>query len=78
MPADVGRFAHIESVHVQDRIVIGADPYNSEQPILRARPVNDDGTPIRRAVPIGPDEGGEPVEQPVIKLQPPPRMKIEF
>jgi penicillin-binding protein 1A len=78
MPADLGRFAHIDAVRIQDKIIIGADPYNSEQPVLRAKPVNDDGTPIRRAVPIGPDEGGEPVEQPVIKLQPPPRMKIEL
>lgn len=76
--ADLGRFAHIEAVHVQGKIIIGADPYNSEQPVLRAKPLNDDGTPIRRAVPIGPEEGGEPVEQPVIKLQPPPRMKIEL
>jgi len=77
-PADLGKFAHIEAVRIQDKIIVGADPYNSEQPVLRAKPVNDDGTPIRRAIPIGPDEGGATVEQPVIKLQPPPRMKIEL
>jgi|JI6StandDraft_1071083.scaffolds.fasta_scaffold00504_13 membrane peptidoglycan carboxypeptidase len=77
-PADLTKYAHIEAVRIQDKIIVGADPYNSEQPVLRAKPVNDDGTPIRRAIPIGPDEGGAPVEQPVIKLQPPPRMKIEL
>ncbi|GEP44997.1 hypothetical protein BGE01nite_42880 [Brevifollis gellanilyticus] len=79
IPADISKYAHLDSVHIQDTIVIGLDPYNSEQPILRARPVNDDGSPIRRAVPVGPEDGGEPVsEQPVIKLQPPPRLKIEL
>lgn len=79
LPADLSKYAHLEAVHIQDKIIIGADPYNSEQPVLRARPVNEDGTPIRRAVPVGPEDGGDPVsEQPVIKLQPPPRLKIEL
>jgi penicillin-binding protein 1A len=79
LPADLYRYAHIEPIRVRDAIIIGPDPYNSEQPVLRARPVNDDGSPIRRAVPVGPEEGGDPaVEQPVIRLQPPPRMKIEL
>ncbi len=80
LPADLHRFAHIEPVHIHDPIILGSDPYNSERPILRARPVNDDGSPIRRAVPVGPDEGGDPspAEKPVIKLQPPPRLKIEL
>jgi len=76
--ADTSKFAHIEPVHVQDMTVLGPDPYNSEQPILRARPVNDDGTPIRRAVPVSADEGGDAIEAPIIKLKPPPPMKIEF
>jgi penicillin-binding protein 1A len=71
------KYSHIEAVHVQDTTIVGTDPYNSEQPILRARPVNEDGTPIRRAVPVGPEEG-EPEEQPVLKLKPPPGLKIEF
>jgi penicillin-binding protein 1A len=80
LPADLHRFAHIEPVHIQGPIIIGADPYNSERPVLRARPVNDDGSPIRRAVPVGPEEGGDPspAEKPAIKLQPPPRLKIEL
>jgi penicillin-binding protein 1A len=78
LPADLTRYAHLEAVHMRDPIIIGADPYNSEQPVLRARPVNEDGSPIRRAVPIGPEEGGEPIEAPVIKLKAPPPMKIEL
>ncbi|TDU71014.1 penicillin-binding protein 1A [Prosthecobacter fusiformis] len=75
--AGSSKFVNIEPVHLQDPIIIGDDPYNSEKPVLRARPVNDDGTPILRAVPVGVDEGGFS-EQPVIKLKPPPTMKIEL
>lgn len=78
LPADLTRYAHLDAVHMRDPIIIGDDPYNSEQPVLRARPVNEDGSPIRRAVPIGPEEGGEPIEAPVIKLKAPPPMKIEL
>jgi penicillin-binding protein 1A len=75
--ADAGKFAHIEPVHVRDVVIIGSDPYDAEQPVLRARPVNEDGTPIRHAVPVDPHEG-DPKEEPVLKLKPPPPMKIEF
>jgi penicillin-binding protein 1A len=71
------KYAHIEAVHIMNPSIVGTDPYNSEQPILRARPVNEDGSPIRRAVPIGPDES-EAEDQPVLKLKPPPGLKIEF
>ncbi|WP_346334814.1 transglycosylase domain-containing protein [Prosthecobacter sp. SYSU 5D2] len=75
--AEASKFANVEPVYLQDPIIIGEDPYNSEKPILRARPVNDDGTPILRALPVGVDESGIS-EQPVIKLKPPPPMKIEL
>jgi membrane peptidoglycan carboxypeptidase len=75
--ADASKFANVEPVYLQDPIIVGEDPYNSEKPILRARPVNDDGTPILRALPVGVEEGGA-LEQPVIKLKPPPPMKIEL
>ncbi len=78
LPADLNKYAHLEAVHMQDPIVVGPDPYNSEQPVLRARPVNEDGSAIRRAVPISPEESNEPAEQPVIKLKPPPALKIEL
>lgn len=71
------KYSGVEPVHVQDATIIGVDPYNAEQPILRARPVNDDGSPIRRAVPVGPQEG-DPEEVPVLKMKPPPGLKIEF
>lgn len=75
---DAGKFAHIEPVRMQDLTILGLDPYDAEQPILRARPVNDDGTPIRRAVPVGPADGA-PVEEevPILKLKPPPRLNID-
>jgi len=76
--ADAGRFVNVEPVHMRDPLIIGADPYNSIMPVLRARPVNDDGSPILRALPVGPDEGGAPEEAPVIRLKPPPPMKIEL
>jgi penicillin-binding protein 1A len=78
LPADLNKYAHLEAVHMQDPIVVGPDPYNSEQPVLRARPVNEDGSAIRRAVPINPEESNEPAEKPVIKLKPPPALKIEL
>jgi penicillin-binding protein 1A len=78
LPADLSKFAHVEAVHIRDPIIVGTDPYNSELPILRARPVNDDGSPIRRAVPVGPEEGGDFIDQPLLKLKPPPPMKIEL
>lgn len=75
--AEASKYANIEAVHLQDPIILGSDPYNSEQPVLRARPVNDDGTPILRAVPVDVGEG-DPAEQPVIQLKPPPPMKIDL
>ena len=76
--ADAAKFANVEPVHIRDPLIVGSDPYNSYQPILRARPVNDDGSPILRALPVGPDEGGEPMEAPLIRLKPPPPLKIEL
>lgn len=76
--AEAGRFANVEPVHLQDPIIVGDDPYNSEKPVLRARPVNDDGSPILRAVPVGVGEEDAIEEQPIIQLKPPPPMKIEL
>ena len=71
------RWMHIEPVRMKALTVIGEDPYNSEQAVPRASPVNDDGTPIRKAIPVdaveAPDEEG-----PKLKLAPPPPMKIEL
>lgn len=77
MMADANKYVNIEAVHLQDPIILGDDPYNSEKPVLRARPVNEDGTPILRAVPVDVGEG-DPTEQPIIELKPPPPMKIEL
>ncbi len=76
--ADTGKYAHVEPVHVRDPIIVGADPYNAFQPILRARPVNDDGSPILRALPVEGEETVDPADQPAVQLKPPPPLKIEL
>lgn len=71
------KWVHIEPVRMKALTVIGEDPYNSEMAVPRASPVNDDGTPIRKAIPVdavdSPDDEG-----PKLKLAPPPPMKIEL
>jgi hypothetical protein len=44
--------------------------------VPKASPVNDNGTPIRKAIPV--DPAGEPDSEPVLKLAPPPPMKIDL
>ena len=74
--AESAKWVHIEPVRMQALTVIGADPYASEQAIPRARPVNDDGSPIRKAIPV--DAVEAPGEGPTLKLAPPPPMKIDL
>lgn len=74
--ADAAKWIHIEPVRMQALTVIGEDPYNAEQAVPRARPVNDDGTPIRKAIPV--DAVNESDDGPVLKLPPPPPMKIDL
>ncbi len=74
--ADAAKWSHVEPVRMQALTVIGGDPYGSEQAIPRARPVNDDGTPVRKAIPV--DGSTEPDAGPVLKLTPPPPMKIDL
>lgn len=74
--ADAAKWAHVEPVRMQALTVIGGDPYGSEQAIPRARPVNDDGTPVRKAIPV--DGNTEPDAGPSLKLAPPPPMKIDL
>lgn len=76
MIADSAKYAHIEPVRMQALTVIGDDPYGSEQAIPRARPVNEDGTPVRKAIPVDPTS--EPDVGPTLKLAPPPPMKIDL
>ncbi len=76
MIADASKWFHIEPIRMQALTVIGDDPYASEQAIPRARPVNDDGTPVRKALPV--DAVNETKDGPVLKLAPPPPMKIEL
>lgn len=74
--ADAAKWVHIEPVRMQGLTIIGDDPYNAEQAVPRARPVNDDGTPIRKAIPVEAVNTDE--DSPVLKLAPPPPMKIEI
>ena len=70
-------FSHIQPVRMQGLTILGKDPYNSEQPIPRAQPLNDDGTRVLRALPVdGP--GGDVQESLPIKIAPPPKLKIEL
>jgi hypothetical protein len=38
--------------------------------------VNEDGSPVKKAIPV--DPGEEPTDVPTLKLAPPPAMKIEL
>ncbi|HMC97258.1 MAG TPA: hypothetical protein VKG92_06385, partial [Flavobacteriales bacterium] len=64
--------SNIPPVRMKGLTVIGADPYNSFQPILRAEPVNEDGTSVLRALPV--EEAAPPSP---IKLAPPPPLKLD-
>jgi penicillin-binding protein 1A len=77
MIADAAKWVHIEPVRMQALTVIGEDPYNSEQAVPRARPVNDDGSPIRKAIPVD-AVNNEKDDSPALKLAPPPPMKIDL
>jgi hypothetical protein len=52
------------------------DPYNSAIAVPKASPVNDDGSPVKKAIPVDPIV--EPPDVPMLKLAPPPQMKIEL
>ena len=65
--------ANVTPVRMKGLTVIGADPYNTLQPILRAEPVNEDGTAVMRAVPVEEENAA----QSPIKLAPPPPLKLE-
>ncbi len=74
-PSDINpKLAGIEPVRMQGPVLLGNDSYNSVQPLLRALPVNPDGTAIKRALPVDDDQSAVP---PPIKLQPPPPLKLE-
>ena len=75
--AATARWVHIEPVRMKALTVIGEDPYNSELAVPRASPVNDDGTPIRKAIPV---DAVEPQDEdgPKLKLAPPPPLQIEL
>lgn len=65
--------ANVPPVRMKGLSVVGEDPFGTEQPILRAEPVNEDGTSVLRAVPVEEDDAA----QNPIKLAPPPPLKLE-
>jgi membrane carboxypeptidase/penicillin-binding protein len=65
--------ANVPPVRMKGLTVIGEDPYNSVQPILRAEPVNEDGTSVLRAEPVEEEAN----QASPIKLKPPPPLKLE-
>ncbi|CAN5900936.1 PBP1A family penicillin-binding protein [soil metagenome] len=65
--------SNVIPVRMKGVTVLGNDPYNTVQPIIRAEPVNDDGTVIQRAEPV--EEQSEQMTP--IKLSPPPPLKLE-
>lgn len=73
---DAAKFASVEPVRMQGLTILGADPYQSIQPVLRATPVNPDGMTVKRPEIVDPEETNAPDTSPV-KLAPPPKLKIE-
>jgi membrane carboxypeptidase/penicillin-binding protein len=74
-PEDLNpKLAGVEPVRMQGPVLFGDDPYNSVQPLLRALPVNSDGSAVKRALPVEEDKSAAP---PVLKLKPPPPLKLE-
>ncbi len=65
--------ASVPSVRMKGLTVIGMDPFNAEQPVLRAEPVDDAGEAVPRAVPVAEDQD---MKAP-IKLAPPPPLKLD-
>ncbi len=77
------QFATLEPIRMTQPTIITKsgelDPYNSVRPILRASPVNEDGSLIKRAEPLDEDSPATsiaPVALP-IQLKPPAPVKIE-
>lgn len=66
--------ANVPSVRMKGLTVIGNDPYNAEQPVLRAEPVDEQGNAVLRAQPVV--EEGDSQKSP-IKLAPPPPLKLD-
>jgi len=67
------QLVNVAPVRMQGLTVIGMDPYDSVQPILKAEPVNEDGTRVLKAEPV--EDTMERVNP--IKLAPPPPLKLD-
>lgn len=66
-------YAHVSPVRMKGLTLVGEDPYNSVIPIVKAEPVNPDGSKVLKAEPV---EEPDAAESP-IKLAPPPKLQLE-
>ena len=68
-----GKLASVEPVRMQGMTILGEDPYNAVQPLLKAVPVNEEGATVKKAVPVE----DESTSAPALKLKPPPPLKLD-
>ena len=62
-------------VHMQGLTVIGSDPYKSVTPVIKAEPLNPDGSIVKRAEIV--EDATQKATPPPIKLAPPPPLKVD-
>lgn len=71
--SQAGEYAHVSPVRMRAMTLVGEDPYSSVIPVVKAEPVNPDGSKVLKAEPV--EEPG--ANSPPIKLAPPPRLELE-
>jgi membrane peptidoglycan carboxypeptidase len=71
----VSVFASAMPVRMQGLTVLGADPYKATTPVIKAEPLNPDGSTVKRAIPV--EDETQKVAPPPIKLAPPPPLKVD-
>ena len=70
--------ANAEPVHMKSPTVLGNDPYFAILPPLHAIPVNEDGSAVKKAIPVSAaEDDGQKAARPAIKLQPPPKLNLD-
>jgi penicillin-binding protein 1A len=79
---DPTRYASMEPIRMTEPTTIiksgETDPYNSVQPILKARPVNEDGSSIKRAEPLEEESAAPAVPKAMpVRLAPPEAVRLE-
>ncbi len=75
MNPNLVKFANIEPVRMKGLTILGTDPYQSHQPVLRPEIVPADGTTVKRPEIV--DQEAATDEPSPIKLKPPAKLIIE-